>query len=333
MARRPDLDEFAIIARLFAPLAAKEPGALGLTDDAALLDVDPGHDLVITTDCMVEGVHFLPKALPEEVASKLLRVNLSDLAAMGATARAYTLAAAFAKDIALPWIEGFAAALQRDQETFGVTLIGGDTTATPGPMAFTVTAFGTVPKGRALRRAGARVGDLVYVSGTVGDGALGLLALRQDIPGLAPRHAQALAERYHRPTPRLGLGVRLVGLAYAAIDVSDGLVADLGHIAATSRVDAEIEWAKVPLSVAAQAAIGTDPTLRTRVLSGGDDYELLFTADPASAADVARLAAELHLPLTAIGRIAPITGATSEVRVLDPEARVIMLETTGYRHF
>jgi thiamine-monophosphate kinase len=267
------------------------------------------------------------------VAPKLLRVNLSDLAAMGATARAYTLAAAFANDIALAWIEGFAATLGRDQETFGVTLIGGDTAATPGPMTFTITAFGTVPKGRALRRSGARAGDLVYVSGTLGDGTLGLLALRGQLPGLAPQDAQALAERYHRPTPRLALGVRLLGLAHAAIDVSDGLVADLGHIVRTSQVDAEIEWGKVPLSAAAKAAVDVAPALRTRVLSGGDDYELLFTADPASAAEVALLVEELHLRLTAIGRIVPIQGTTAEVRVRDSEARVMTLETTGYRHF
>jgi thiamine-monophosphate kinase len=327
------LDEFAIIARFFAPLAAKTPGALGLTDDAALLDLEPGHELVVTTDTMIEGVHFLPQAPPADVAPKLLRVNLSDLAAMGATARAYTLAAAFANDIALAWIEGFAAALGRDQEAFGVSLIGGDTTATPGPMTFTVTAFGTVPKGRALRRSGARVGDTIYVSGTVGDGALGLLALRGQLPGLAPSHAQALAERYHRPTPRLALGARLLGLAHSAIDMSDGLVADLGHIASTSHVDAAIEWAKVPLSAAARAALDADPGLRNRVLSGGDDYELLFTADPASAAPVARLAEELRLPLTAVGQIVPAQGTAPEVRVFDPEGQVMTLETTGYRHF
>lgn len=333
MAQRPDLDEFAIIARYFAPLAAKAPGAFGLTDDAALLDLDPGHELVVTTDGMVEGVHFLPQAPPEDVAPKLLRVNLSDLAAMGAMARAYTLAAAFAKDVALAWIEGFAAALGRDQETFGVTLIGGDTTATPGPMTFTVTAFGTVPKGRTLRRSGARVGDLVCVSGTVGDGALGLLALRGQLPKLAPSYVQALVERYHRPTPRLALGARLVGLAHAAIDVSDGLVADLGHVATASRVDVEIEWAKVPLSAAARAAVDADPALRTRVVGGGDDYELVFTADPASAAQLARLAQELDLPLTAIGRVLPIQSAAPEVRVRDSDGRTLALDVPGYRHF
>lgn len=333
MAQRPDLDEFAIIARYFAPLAAKAPGALGLTDDAALLDLDPGHELVVTTDTMIEGVHFLPQAPPEDVAPKLLRVNLSDLAAMGATARAYTLAAAFANDIALAWIEGFAAALGRDQEAFGVSLIGGDTTATPGPMTFTVTAFGTVPKGRALRRSAARIGDLVYVSGTVGDGALGLLALRGQLPRLAPHETQTLAERYHRPTPRLALGARLIGLAHAAIDVSDGLAADLGHIAETSGVDAEIAWAKVPLSAAARAAVHADPALRTRIVTGGDDYELLFTADPASAAQVARLGEELRLPLTAVGQIVPIRGAAPEVRVLDSDGSTLALDAPGYRHF
>lgn len=325
------LGEFELIARYFAPLAAGEPGAAGLRDDAALIDPAPGTTLVATVDAMVEGVHFLPEDPAEMLGRKLLRVNLSDLAAMGARPRGYLLVTAFSERIDEAWIAAFVAGLAADQRDFGLGLLGGDTVRTPGPLTLSLTALGEVARGRALARSTARAGDLVYVSGTVGDGALGLKVLRGGLAGLAPAARQALAARYRLPVPRLALGQALAarGLATAAIDVSDGLVADLGHIAETSGLAGEIEAAAVPQSEAARHALAAEPGLREAVLAGGDDYELLFTVAPGRAEEVARLAAELDLPLTRIGTMAAGEG----VRALDEAGRPLALDGRGWTHF
>ena len=331
MGRQRKNREFELIARHFAPLSAAEPGAFALTDDAAVLALEPGRRLVVTTDTMVAGVHFLPDNPAGTVAAKLLRVNLSDLAAMGAKPLAYTLSAALPEDVEDGWLERFARALAADQASFQVTLIGGDTVATPGPLTLTLCALGTVAEGRELRRSGARPGDVVYVSGTIGDAALGLAALRGELPGLAPEPREALGERYLRPQPRIALGQRLGGLAHAAADISDGLVADLGHICAASGTAAQVEAARIPLSPAGRAVLEADGERMTTVLAGGDDYELLFTAPPESADTLAGLSRELDLPLTAIGRIDETKG--DGVRVIDENGRRIELVENGYGHF
>ncbi len=320
--------EFERIAAFFAPLAAEFPGALGLTDDAAILRPAEGCELVVTTDTVVAGVHYVGDEPPDLVAQKLLRVNLSDLAAMGARPLAYTLNIALPSALKDDWLERFAAGLAADQRRFGISLAGGDSVSTSGPVTLTVTAFGEVATGAALRRSGARIGDLVYVSGTVGDGALGLKVLRGALAGLAEGHRDALVERYRRPEPRVTCGPRLVGLAHAAIDVSDGLVADLGHIAETSGVAAVVEAASVPLSAAAAAALAIDSGLRDSVLGGGDDYELLFTAPAGAVPAIAALASELGLPLTAVGRIESGRG----VRVAGPNGADVALPSAGYTH-
>jgi thiamine-monophosphate kinase len=322
--------EFQIIARYFAPLAAKAPGALGLTDDAALLDVPAGCRLVVTTDAMVSGVHFLPDDPADAVAAKLLRVNLSDLAAMGAEPVGYTLVVAFSPEIDEPWLAAFARGLAADQERFGIFLLGGDTVATPGPLTLSLTAMGTVPEGRELRRRGARPGDLVCVSGTIGDGALGLKVLRRQLPNLPAHLREFLAGRYRYPTPRLGLGARLRGVASAAMDISDGLIADLAHICETSEVAAVIEAEKVPLSEAARAALALDASLFVpAVLAGGDDYELLFTVSAGAADGLEKLAAAAGLPLTVIGRIEAGRGVTA----VDRNGTALDTGAGGYRHF
>ncbi len=326
--------EFELIARYFAPLAEAAPGAQGLRNDAALFDpTGPAGDssLVLTVDAMVAGVHFMPEDPPETIGRKLLRVNLSDLAAMGARPRGYLLAAAFPRDIDEAWVAAFAAGLAEDQAIFGVALYGGDTVSTPGPLTLSLTAFGEAPKGRALSRATARAGDLVYVSGSIGDGLLGLEVRRGDLAGLSEDHRAYLTARYRLPEPRLELGRRLAedGLASAALDVSDGLAADLGHIAEESGLAAEIEVAAVPLSPAARAVLGSAPDRLPELLAGGDDYELLFTVAPARAGEVAALAVTLDLPLTAIGRMAAGRG----LRLRDPAGREVTLKGAGWRHF
>ena len=336
MAKRSKPGEFDIIRRFFAPLAAGAPGALGLVDDAAVLALDAGRRLVVTTDALIAGVHFLADEAPADTAARLLRVNLSDLAAMGARPFAYTLVAALPEAIDEAWLEDFAAALADEQATFGLTLVGGDTVATPGPLALILCALGSVAEGSELTRSGARAGDTIFVSGTIGDGALGLAVLKGGLGSLVAADREALAERFRRPRPRIDLGSRLTGLADAAIDVSDGLIADLGHLCEASRVGAVVRAADVPLSAAGRAAVTADPSLLATVLSGGDDYELLFTGPAAAADRVADLSRELELPLSAIGEIVEAAEAGrfgAAVRVLDAAGRAMRLGAGGYRHF
>jgi len=326
---RPARDEFGLIADILAPLAADTPGAFGLEDDAAAVAVSAGHELIVTKDALVAGVHFLADDAPDLVARKLLRVNLSDLAAMGAAPLCYLMALVLPRDLDEDWLWRFADGLREDQSTYGIGLAGGDISATEGALTLTLTALGELPAGTALRRGGGHAGELVFVSGTIGDGALGLAVARGQLERLAPEHRAYLIGRYHLPQPRLALGQRLRGLARAAIDVSDGLVADLGHLCQVSGCGAEVEAERVPLSEAARAALALAPELVTTVLTGGDDYELLFTAPSQAEADLAALAAELALPLTPIGRLTEGAG----VRVLDPSGAPLDLAAGGYRHF
>ncbi len=326
--------EFELIARLFAPLARGFAGAYGLTDDVAYLAlagglVRAGEELVLKTDALVAGVHFLTDDPAKLVAQKLLRVNLSDLAAKGARPLVYTLAMMLPAELDYGWLRRFAAGLAADQEEFGIRLAGGDTDATPGPLTLSLTAIGAIPAGKRLLRSAARRGDGIFVSGTIGDAALGLKAIRGELGALAAAARRFLAGRYRLPQPRLALGRRLYGLAHATMDISDGLVGDLQHICAASRVGAALEAAAVPLSPAARAALASDGGLVESVLAGGDDYELLFTAPPAAETALARLGRRLGLPLTRIGRI----GRGAGVRVLDEAGREVKLARTGYRHF
>lgn len=324
--------EFKLIAELFAPLAAGAPGAFGLRNDAALVELGAGEQSVATLDAMVEGVHWLADDPPDSVARKLLRVNLSDLAAMGAEPRGYLLAACLGPAVDDAWLEGFAAGLAADQQIYGVTLLGGDTTRSPGPTSLSLTALGAVPAGRCLERSTLAAGDLLYVSGTIGDGALGLDLLQGRLEVPEPERRDFLAGRYRLPQPRTALGPALLGLASACLDVSDGLVADAAHLAEESALDLEIEAAAVPLSAAGRAALERRPDLLTRVLTGGDDYELLFGVAPAREAEIAGLSARLDLPLARIGRVLPGAGP-GEVRVVDGAGRPLALESRGWTHF
>ncbi len=323
------MDEFALIADLLAPLSRGAPGAFGLGDDAALLSVPEGCDLVTTKDMLVAGVHFMADDEPGLIARKLLRVNLSDLAAMGATPRAYLLALALPKSTGESWLRGFVGGLALDQAAYGIDLIGGDTVSTDGPFTASLTALGEVRHGQEIRRSGAVAGDLIFVSGSLGDGALGLAVLSGALEGLDEAAEAMLRDRYHLPRPRIELGLRLSGLAHGLIDISDGLIADLGHICAASKVAAEIDAPRIPLSPAARAALANDPGLLATVLGGGDDYELLFTADRAAAAALDAIANELDLPITAIGRIK----AGSGVVAVDEKGDEIDVPAPGWRHF
>lgn len=317
--------EFALIARHFRPLAGE--GALDLADDAAVLDIPDGRRLVIAADAMVGGVHYLPDDPPETIGRKLLRVNLSDLAAMGAAPLGYLMTTVLARGTPDDWIAGFAEGLAEDQRDFGLTVLGGDTAATPGPTCLSLTILGTVAPGAVLRRAGARPGDDVWVSGTIGDGALGLRVLRGELPGDAEGH---LARRYRLPEPRLALGQGIATIAAAGMDVSDGLVQDLGHLCRAAGCGAEIEAATVPLSGAARELVVRDPALLTAVLTGGDDYELLFAAAPATAGALRDAAARVGVAITRIGRM---VAAPPEVAVIADDGQPMRLARGGWSHF
>jgi len=323
----PKLGEFERIARFFAPLAA--PEGLGLVDDVAIIPGPPGEEYVLKTDAIVEGVHFLPDDPADQVGQKLLRVNLSDLAGKGAEPVGYLLTTALPRERDEVWLERFSAGLARDQKEFGIGLLGGDSVATTGPVTLSVAAVGRVRAGRAVLRSGAKPGDTVFVSGTLGDGALGLRALRGELPALTHDQRDFLADRYRLPRPRLWLGRGLVGTVHAMMDISDGLVADLGHICETSGVSAVVEAARLPLSPAARAAFAADPSLLQAALAGGDDYELLFTAASDACDGIAVIARETSVPVTAIGRIEHGVG----VRVIDKHGAPISVTDGGYRHF
>jgi len=322
-----ELGEFERIRRFFAPLAG--PGGLGLLDDAALVECKAGQRLVITADAIVAGVHYLLEDPPELVARKLLRVNLSDLAAMGARPLHYILTTALPVELGPEWVARFAQGLGEDQRRFGIDLLGGDSVGTTGPAVLSLTAIGYVAEGKELRRGGAITGDLVWVSGTVGDAYLGLKILRGAYPEIAAQHREYLIGRFRVPEPRTQLGPMLSGVAHAMIDVSDGLLADLAHICETSRVAAVVKADRVPLSAAAQAIAAREPDIRARLATAGDDYELLFSAPPDATTAIKALSSQLGVQLTTIGRIED----GSDLSLLDADGGIIPVENIGYRHF
>lgn len=332
MADRPG--EFETITRLFAPLSDGAPGAFGLTDDAAVLPTPPDTDLVVTSDTLVCGVHFLADDPPETVAAKLLAVNLSDLAAMAAVPAAYTLAAAWPKDTTFAWQQAFADGLGKAQKAAAIHLVGGDTVATPGPMALTLTAMGFVQRGRALRRGGAAPGDSLFVSGTIGDATLGLAALTGNgLSDLAPSDRDALVDRYREPTARTGLGLAIRDIATAAVDISDGLVADVGHMAALSRTRIVIDCNRVPLSAAARRACTTTPERGTAILTGGDDYELAFTVTDAEREALRAATEGLGVEITEIGHVEADPDGVGAVVCRDTDGTLVDVGAGGYRHF
>ncbi|MDD5295790.1 MAG: thiamine-phosphate kinase [Rhodocyclaceae bacterium] len=314
------MGEFELIRRHFVrPTRHTE---LGVGDDAALLRPRPGMELAISTDMLVSGTHFLPDVEPESLGWKALAVNVSDLAAMGAEPR-WALLAASLPEADEAWVASFAQGFFACAEAFGVDVIGGDTTR--GPLNLAPTILGEVPRGQALRRSGAHPGDEIWVSGAPGLAALGLAHLQGRT---VLKQSSACIAALTRPQPRVALGLALRGIASAAIDVSDGLFADLGHILEESGCGAEIEDAALPWAPVLAAT--DDPELaRTCLVAGGDDYELAFTAPPGKQADILALAQHLSLPLTRIGRIVPV-GA---LKLLDDLGAQMAFGCTGYDHF
>ncbi len=320
--------EFERIARYFAPLAGDCAAADGLNDDAAALPVPAGSDLVVSTDTIVEKIHYLGSESPDAIACKLLRVTLSDLASKGARPVWYTMNLALPGKIDDAWLAGFCAGLAGDQDRYGVTLVGGDTVKTDGPTVLTLTGYGLVPTGAILRRGGARAGDQLYVTGTIGDGAFGLECARGAFPGLNWGMRERLVQRYERPDPPVAFGPDLIGLAHAAMDVSDGLVGDLAHMAETSGLHAVLKSPDVPVSDAVAEILSNDPDGLASVLTGGDDYQILAAVPPENEAAFKDAAARHGVLVTQIGRFEDGSG----VSVRDADGAELALTRQGYTH-
>lgn len=328
---RPGEDD--LIARYFRPLATAR-GAANLEDDAATLAVPEGQELVITKDMLASNIHFFADDPWDAIARKALRVNLSDLAAKGATPDAYALGLGLPTD----WTEANLAALSRglkaDQVAFGIDLLGGDTIKSPGGLVLSVTAFGLVPAGRAVRRGGARAGDILFVSGSIGDSALGL-RLRLDATlagrlGLGDAERNHLLARYLIPEPRVALAPAVLACAHAAMDISDGLIGDLARLARAARLGAVVDASAVPLSPAAARAIAADPSLLEIALTGGDDYEILASVPISRVEAFEAAAATAGVPVTRIGHM---VAEPRDVIVFDSEDKPIDLGARHFAHF
>jgi len=318
--------EFSLIERYFTHRTRHT--LLGVGDDAALLRVRRGHVLAVSADMLVEGRHFFKGADPEALGHKTLAVNLSDLAAMGAAPRWATLALALPK-VDERWLAAFTRGFMRLARVHGVDLVGGDTTR--GPLNLCVQIMGEVPVGKALRRDGARAGDDVWTSGTLGDAALAVAARNRKL-SLAPRERRVCSQRLDRPVPRVALGLALRGVAHSAIDVSDGLLADLGHICERSRVAAVLEFDALPRS-AVWRAHAAHPLAQRALLAGGDDYELCFTAPASRRAAVLRAAARARTPVTRIGRVVRAPAGAVGVAVIDADGLPLRVAQRGFDHF
>lgn len=324
----PRLDETGLIARYFAPIAG--PAGLGLRDDAALMRLIPGQDLVLTADALVAGVHFFTDDPPAKIARKALRVNLSDLAAKAARPVGFLLTLALPADWRDDWLEAFAEGLGADALAFGCPLLGGDTVKTPGPLTLSVTAIGSVAEGRMPRRTGVRAGDRLYVTGTIGDAALGLKVRQGRGPDIPKADKAFLLERYLIPEPRLKLAGAMAAYASGGMDVSDGFVGDLTKMLDVSGVTARAPIYRLPLSPAARAAIAADPGLFEVAATGGDDYELLASVPPESALAFEAAAAAQGTPLTFIGEAVAGRGPPS---FIGPDGNPVVFAHGAYSHF
>lgn len=324
--------ETDLIQTFLAPLAAGFPGAFGLKDDAALISPEPGTDLVISTDPIRAGVHFFETGRADDIAWKALAVNISDIAAKGARPLAYTMALAFPAAPERAWMQSFANGLKAAQAAFGCHLIGGDTDHAGGPLSISITAFGSVPRGRMVQRTTGKVGDHLFVTGTLGDAALGL-ALHRDASLLKRELTSGdrafLVGRYLRPNPRITLAPLLLATASASLDISDGLLKDLGRMTGATGAGATLRFDVLPLSPPARHMIEAMPALTAQIVAGGDDYEILFAVPPERLHTLRSAAPAISLQITEIGRLEAGGGVT----LLDESGQAMHFGRGGYDHF
>lgn len=315
--------EFDIIEQYFAGLTQGRGEAAGLKDDAAVLKIPDGHELVVTSDTLNAGTHFLPDAAPADIAHKALRVNLSDLAAMGADPHAWQLNIAFPDKPEEAWLEEFVSVLLENQNEFGIFCSGGDTTSTQGPLSLSITAMGLVPEGQAVKRGGAQEGDAIILTGPVGDALIGLRVLQDKIQ---TRDEEYFIRRYYRPHPRTDLSETIREHAHAAIDISDGLVADLGHICRASGVAAQVDMSENLFSPQARNVIGKNTLTPQELLAGGDDYELLVAVPPDKVDDFFAVS-------SGCVRIGSFMAGEPQVHLHDEQGEEVEIKHTGWSHF
>ena len=324
------LDEFGLIDRYFRPLAT-DAHAFGLADDAAVLLQEPGSDVVLSSDMVCAGIHFFPDDPPSAIARKALRVNVSDIVAKGARPFAYTLSIALPEGTTGAWLAGFTGGLRGDQDQYGLTLLGGDTTRSAGGLAVSITAFGRVDAGGMVRRAGGSPGDGIYVSGTIGDSAIGLMVRQGEVEAAdIGRGAGSLEARYLVPDPPAALVPALRDNASAALDVSDGLWADLGHMCSASGVTADVDAGRVPLSDAVQRLVARRPEMLMKALTGGDDYQVLAAIPPERSEGFENAAASAGVQVSRIGTL--VAGQGAPTMTLHGEA-LSPVGALGHTHF
>ncbi len=326
MKKRPD--EFSLIKRYFAPLA--DEGSFGLQDDAALITPTTGKSLVITQDAIAEGVHFLPNDPPDLIARKALRVNLSDLASKGAVPKYFSLALGLSDSWEEAWVASFASGLEQDIAEFDIKLTGGDTFASGGGIVISITAIGESAPNEYVSRLGGSVGDALYVTGTIGDAVAGLMVRRRELPDVCIEDASYLEERYLIPQPRCEMTGIVREFASAAMDISDGLIADLGKLCTASGVSASILVDAIPRSNALERLIRRESDFQKIAVTGGDDYEILFAVPANKLSGFETVIAQSDVKITRIGTL---DNAGAGVTVLDPDGKQVNFAKSGYTHF
>lgn len=322
------MDEFSFIERYLSPLTFGKSEALSLQDDAAIIPCRPGYDTIITKDAIAEGTHFFKDDSPYDIARKLVRVNISDLAAKGATPYCCFLALILPNNSNEKWLQEFTSGLKNDLEEFGCFLAGGDTTAHNGGLVLTLTALGHVPTGKTILRKGAVSGDIIFTTGTIGDSYLGLEILKGNYKILSRQAKEYSQKRYFIPEPRINIGKELLNIATSAADISDGLLADLENICKASNVGAEITLSKIPFSSAALEAINIDNNFLIKAIAGGDDYELIFTAPAHMENKISEISQKTGIKITKIGKITAGYG----VKTIGDNNQSIVINNKGYRH-
>ena len=322
------MKEFQKIKKFFSPLSKRSINGTSLDNDAALFELSSLKNLVVTTDTLVEKIHFGTTDNPYLIAKKLMRVNLSDLAAMGSSPLAYLLNLTLPAKVTDRWLDRFSLGLSEDQKKYNIFLAGGDTVATTGPIVLSLTAFGSNQKGLYHKRSGAKAGDFIFVSGTVGDSALGLISIKKKLV-MPKKNKEYLMQKYFLPEPRIALGEGLLSIASSAIDVSDGLAQDINHICVNSGIGAELFFSKLPISSSAKILLKKYPKLQEKLLNGGDDYEIVFTANSKFEQRIKILSKKTRTKITKIG----LTTKAKHLKILDDQNNEIKIKRLGYQHF